>query len=185
MSTLNTLTACPIDKGSSFLPRGLHFGEFLKPSPFLTAGVLVVLIGVLLNLTGAIPSPSAEDRISVFGTVAQVCGTLGGFLLAALAIIASISNTALLKAMRESGHYDALLKHMFTGTLLFLTATVVCVLVVLGVTLPIWVQAGLFASMGSGLVVLIIVGWQFWLTLVNVNRTSQALPKTPEISSIE
>lgn len=157
----------------------------LKPSPFLTAGVLAVVVGFLLDLTNTIPSPSVQDRISVYGTVAQVCGTLGGFLLAALAIVASISNTALLKAMRESGHYDSLLKHMFTGTLLFLTATVVCILVVLGVTLPPWVQAVLFGIMASGLVVLIIAGWQFWLTLVNVNRAPQAVPKTPEISSIE
>lgn len=157
----------------------------LKPSPFLTAGVLAVVAGVLLSVTGTVPSPSVEDRISVYGTVAQVCGTLGGFLLAALAIVASISNTALLKAMRDSGHYDSLLKHMFTGTLLFLTATVVCILVVLGVTLPAWVQAGLFGTMASGLVVLIISGWQFWLTLVNVNRPATAVPKTPEIGSIE
>lgn len=157
----------------------------MKPSPFFTAGVLAVVVGFLLDLTGTIPSPSVQDRISVYGTVAQVCGTLGGFLLAALAIVASISNTALLKAMRESGHYDSLLKHMFTGTLLFLTATVVCILVVLGVTLPTWVQAVLFGIMASGLVVLIIAGWQFWLTLVNVSRTSQAVPRTPEISSIE
>jgi phosphatidylglycerophosphate synthase len=157
----------------------------LKSSPFVTAGALAVVVGFLLDLTSTIPSPSAQDRISVYGTVAQVCGTLGGFLLAALAIVASISNTALLKAMRESGHYDSLLKHMFTGTLLFLTATVVCILVVLGVTLPTWVQAVLFGVMASGLVVLIIAGWQFWLTLVNVNRPSQAVPQTPEISSIE
>jgi phosphatidylglycerophosphate synthase len=157
----------------------------LKPSPFLTAGVLAVVVGFLLDLTGTIPSPSVQDRISVFGTVAQVCGTLGGFLLAALAIVASISNTALLKAMRESGHYDSLLKHMFTGTLLFLTATVVCILVVLGVTLPAWVQAVLFGILVSGLVVLIITGWQFWLTLVNVSGSSQVVPKTPDVSSIE
>lgn len=160
-------------------------GVSLKPSPFLTAGVLAVAVGVWLNLTGTVPAPSVQDRIAVYGTVAQVCGTLGGFLLAALAIVASISNTALLKAMRESGHYDALLKHMFTGTLLFLSATVVCILVVLGVNLPTWVHAGLFGTMASGLVVLSIAGWQFWLTLVNVNRTSQPVPRTPEISRIE
>lgn len=157
----------------------------MKPSPFLTAGVLAVVLGLLIHVTGTVPSPSVQDRISVYGTVAQVCGTLGGFLLAALAIVASISNTALLKAMRESGHYDSLLKHMFTGTLLFLTATVICILVVLGVALPAWMQAGLFGIIASGLVVLIISGWQFWLTLVNVNRPPQAVPKTPEIDSIK
>lgn len=157
----------------------------MKPSPFLTAAVLAVVVGCLLNLTGTVPSIDAGDRISAYGTVAQVCGTLGGFLLAALAIVASISNTSLLKAMRESGHYDALLKHMFTGTLLFLTATVICILVVLGVTLPAWAQAGLFGIMVSGLVVLIITGWQFWLTLVNVNRPSQAIPRTPDTKSID
>lgn len=157
----------------------------LKPSPFLTAGVLAVVVGILLYLTSTIPLPSPQDRVSVYGTVAQVCGTLGGFLLAALAIVASISNAALLKAMHGSGHFDSLLKHMFTGTLMFLTATVACILIVLGVNLPIWMQAGLFGIMASGLVVLIIAGWQFWLTLVNVNRSSEAVPKTPEISDIE
>jgi hypothetical protein len=90
-----------------------------------------------------------------------------------------------MKAMRASGHYDSLLKHMFAETLLFPSATVVCILVVLSVNLSIWVQAGLFGTMASGLVVLIIAGWQFWLALVNVNLTSQAVPKTPVISSIE
>ncbi len=93
-----------------------------------------------------------------------------GFLLAALAVVASITNSDLLKRMRTTGHYDELLQNLFLGAFLFLTCTVLSLLVLLGVQLPQILMATLFGLHVAALFVLLIVGWQFWLTLRNIDR---------------
>lgn len=57
-------------------------------------------------------SPVLQDQAAVLafaGTVASIAATMLGFMLAALAVLASISNTTLVERMRKTGHYDDLL----------------------------------------------------------------------------
>ncbi|WP_374658741.1 hypothetical protein [Inhella sp.] len=91
-----------------------------------------------------------------------------GFLLAALAVVASITDSDLLKRMRETGHYNELLQNLFVGALFFLVCTVVSVLALLGVQFTLWFMALFYGLHAAALVVLLIVGWQFWLTLRNL-----------------
>lgn len=91
-----------------------------------------------------------------------------GFMLAALAVIASISNTALVERMRKTGHYDDLLTTIFFGCCFFL-AVALC-----GFTLLFGVPAGrdflavvLGLHVGS-LISLIDIGRKFRLVLTNL-----------------
>ena len=104
-----------------------------------------------------------------------------GFMLAALAVVASITDTDLLKRMRGTGHYDALLQNLFAGAFLFLICAVLSLLILLDVSLPAWVMSCLFGLHIAALIVLLIVGWQFWLTLSNVHPSSAALREMPKI----
>ena len=139
------------------------------------------MASVVVHYFGLIPNTLASDRATVFGTLAQVAGTMLGFMLAALAVVASITETDLLKRMRTTGHYDALLQNMFAGAVLFLGCTILSLLTALGVPFPLWVMSTLFGLYVAALIVLAVVGWQFWLTLRNVNPIVQASLGMPKI----
>ena len=51
----------------------------------------------------------------------------------------------------------------------------------LGVSLPPFAMAALFGLHIAALVELLIIGWQFWLTLRNLNPTPEISSEMPEI----
>jgi hypothetical protein len=150
--------------------------------PLFTTGLAVAAGATfVLQHYGLTPCPAPSDRGTVFGTLAQVAGTMLGFMLAALAIVASISETDLVKRMRSTGHYDSLLQNLFFGALLFLACAVLSLLTLLGVELGEWLAAALFGLHIAALWELLIVGWQFWLTLRNLAPRDDAPREMPPI----
>lgn len=87
--------------------------------------------------------PNWETLPNVLGIVAQIAATMMGFLIAALAILASIAGTRLLRNLQRTGHYAILLSRLFisaacfflllvvSGAALFLTTGFPCVMEVL------------------------------------------------------
>jgi uncharacterized membrane protein YozB (DUF420 family) len=61
----------------------------------------------------------AERVINLFAVVAQIAATMMGFLLAALAILASIAGMRLLRNMQRTGHYTVLLTRLFISATFF------------------------------------------------------------------
>lgn len=150
----------------------------MQRPPLFTMGIVVAATAtILLHHYGLTPSPAASDRGTVFGTLAQVAGTMLGFMLAALAIVASISETDLVKRMRATGHYTSLLQNLFFGALLFLGCAVLSLLALLGVDLGEWPAATLFGLHFAALWELLVVGWQFWLTLKNLAPRPDEAPR--------
>lgn len=62
---------------------------------------------------------SSEELRTIAGTAAQISATMMGFLLAALAILASIANMRLLRNMQRTGHYQVLLGRMLVSAAMF------------------------------------------------------------------
>lgn len=63
-----------------------------------------------------------QDRateVSFGGSIASIAATMLGFLLAALAVLASINDTHLVNMMKKTGHYDDLLFSVFLGASIF------------------------------------------------------------------
>jgi hypothetical protein len=83
--------------------------------------------------------------------------------------------------MRSTGHYDSLLQNLFFGALLFLACAVLSLLTLLGVELGEWLAAALFGLHIAALWELLIVGWQFWLTLRNLAPRDDAPREMPPI----
>jgi hypothetical protein len=65
-----------------------------------------------------------SDIRSAAGIVAQIGATMLGLVLAALAVLASIANSRLVKNMRKTGHYQVLLRRMFVALIAFGTSTI-------------------------------------------------------------
>lgn len=112
--------------------------------------------------------PDAAAVSSFGGTVASISTTMLGFLLAALAVLASISHTHLLTVMREHGHYKDLLQTMLVGFLFFMVCAVCGFTLLFGYPLSNWLGCVLVGVHVAAFVSLLDVGRKMWLVLMNL-----------------
>lgn len=102
------------------------------------------------------------------GTIASISTTMLGFLLAALAVLASISHTHLLGVMREQGHYRDLLNTMLVGFIFFLLCAIEGFSVLFCVSLTPWLGSALVGTHVAAFVSLLDIGRKLWLVLRNL-----------------
>ena len=133
--------------------------------------ILAGLIGFFLSehFNFSIINVSAADQLSVLGTTVQVSVSMMGFMLAALAILASISDKPLVKNMGNMGHYRDLLLSLFTACSVYMFSFLISgSVLILGDYGFHWKQV-LFGSLCSNIVATIQIGWKFWKVLSNLN----------------
>lgn len=147
------------------VPRKRGFSPAWMP---IGACALTMLITLVKDF---VPDVSATAVSSIGGTLASIGSTMLGFLLAALAIIASINHTHLVKMMRTTGHYNDLLKTIFTGCVVF-----IFIIFAGGVWLfsskspPGWSVALVIGLHAGAFISLIDIGRKFWLVLRNLQN---------------
>lgn len=109
-----------------------------------------------------------EQQISILGTVVQVSVSMMGFMLAALAILASITDKPLVKNMAKMGHYQDLLLSLFVACLVYMFSFLVSgsVLVVGDIGIE-WRQV-LIGALISNVTATLQIGWKFWKVLSNL-----------------
>ncbi len=74
----------------------------VKLPPFLMSIAIAVAASAGLHYFGLVPKPMDSDRATVYGALAQVAGTMLGFMLAALAVLALTDPSGLM--LGERGH---------------------------------------------------------------------------------
>lgn len=99
----------------------------------LTVGGAVGLFTWHFDVGCELTSSDLRQSVSV---VAQIASTMLGFVLAALAILATITNSRLLRNMQKTGHYSHLLKRMFGVTTAFGALVVVALPCLFLATMP-------------------------------------------------
>ncbi len=115
-------------------------------------------------------SESAASASSIAGTYTQVGASMLGFMLAAMAILATISDTHLVKLMKVQGHYSDLLKTLFIGCVIYLTMTIMGVILLFSPSLWYLMKYILVATSISSLLSLSDLGHKFWLVLSNLHK---------------
>lgn len=139
--------------------------------PALLPLALSVASGFLIGYFGLHPSFAGVAESSQFGgSIASIAVTMLGFMLAALAVLASINHTQLVAMMRKTGHYADLLATLFVGCFFFLACSVFGYALLFGAA----ATSGLL-SLGAALhvgalVTILDVGRKFWLVLANLSR---------------
>lgn len=153
-------------------PRSLHQTQKTKavsPAaiPVLAfAAAAAALAWLDLSLTTTDPAL----LVSIGGTIASVGATMLGFLLASLAVLASINHTHLVNMMRKTGHFDDLLKTVFWGCMGFLLCTIVGFALLFGVSPPHWMRLCIIALHVAALASLIDVGRKFFLVFTSLRN---------------
>jgi hypothetical protein len=154
--------------------RSTGFHNHRRPAvlPALKSPVLldaiVVASGFWMARKFGWPSVDAKDIQTVVATIAQIGSTMLGFMLAALAVLASINHTHLLKMMKRSGHYRDLLLTLFAGCVAFLACTIVCICILFGVEPSVDLMAGLVGLCVGALFSVLDSGRKFWMVLKNL-----------------
>lgn len=85
---------------------------------------MIGVFGFLLMQKVNVPCLENDALRQAASTTAQVAATMMGFLLAALAILASIANMRLLRNMQRTGHYQVLLARMLITSVYFFCALI-------------------------------------------------------------
>lgn len=67
--------------------------------------------------------PGLASVTTAMGVLAQIAATMLGFMMAVLAILASIANTRLVRNMQRSGHFHRMLVRIFVDNLGFACLT--------------------------------------------------------------
>ncbi len=114
------------------------------------------------------PEVSIADAKAYLGLLAQISATMLGFLLAALAILASITSTRLVRNMQKTGHYGVLLRQFFINAIAYMISMLVSLVAY-------WIHANvllplLFATFSFlfACCLLADVGWRFWLVMTHL-----------------
>ncbi|MBK1711289.1 hypothetical protein CKO43_00670 [Rubrivivax gelatinosus] len=120
---------------------------------------------------GVRPVPAdTESTRAIAGAATSVGATLLGFMLAALAVLASVNNTHLVQMMRRSGHYRDLLETLFAGCAVMLACTVLGFGLLLGITPSKLVISLLVAVHVGALASVLDAGRKFWLLLAHLSQ---------------
>lgn len=126
---------------------------------FAVSSALALRFGFSLN------APDAASLLAVGSTVASVGATMLGFMLASLAVLASINHTHLVIMMRKTGHYADLLATILYACIVFFLCTIVGFVLVFGYVPEAWFRAVAVALHVAAAASLIDVGRKFWLVL--------------------
>ena len=116
------------------------------------------------------PRMAVQDLRTLLGLLAQVSATMLGFLLAAMAILASISGARLIRNMQKTGHFVVLLNCFFVNTIAFGASMVVAIAATM---LNVRIADGAILSAGIfvfSCLLLCDVGWRFWLVLTEIGQ---------------
>lgn len=108
--------------------------------------------------------PKAEF-VSVVATFCQVSATMMGFMLAALAILASITDKPLLERMNQQGHYSDLLTHLFIASFIYFTVFIATGWLLISSPSTSFIRSLILVLMVTGCLATIQVGYKFWVVL--------------------
>lgn len=112
--------------------------------------------------------PDQGALLGFAGSVASIAATMLGFMLAALAVLASINNTTLVERMKKTGHYDNLLRTVFFGCMLFLLIALSGFALLFGAPRVGWHLSALLGLHVAALLSLLDIGRKFHLVLTNL-----------------
>lgn len=140
---------------------------FLHAAFTIIVGILSGFASHLCHLT--IIKGTADQNISVLGTTAQISVSMMGFMLAALAILASITDKPLIKNMAHMGLFKDLLMSLFTACTLYTFSFLITESVLIIGDYGMYWREILIGSLSASLVATIQIGWKFWKVLSNLN----------------
>lgn len=137
--------------------------------PYITCAIALVAGWFAARYFDVIaPGLDVKDWPALGGTIASIGATMLGFTLAALAILASISNTHLVKMMLRTGHYIDLMHTLFLGAGMMLCCAAFGFFIMFGYVPNETAFHSLVAVHFAALITVFDIGRKYWLVLTNI-----------------
>ncbi|KQZ46361.1 hypothetical protein [Massilia sp. Root1485] len=108
------------------------------------------------------------DMRTAAGVVAQLSGTMLGFVLAALAVLTTVLDTVLVRNMQRTGHFKILLRRMLCSIAAFGLSTVGGAIIIFLPKPHEWQACVLIGLTALAIAVLLDVCTKFWFVLRNL-----------------
>lgn len=107
------------------------FLKLTRPVPASLVSLALTGLWSYLGKPGLLVSPEAtlSNSAVAVGILAQIAATMLGFMMAVLAILASINNTRLVRNLKRTGHFHRLLAVIFYGNVGLSLVTIISLLV--------------------------------------------------------
>lgn len=136
---------------------------------FLRALVAALALPVAWLAYGGLAWRAPGDLLAISSTFAGVAGTLLGFVIAALAILAALLDRVLVANLRKTQHFGVLLRELYLAATLFLVVLVVALASLF--LPPEWLRLGVAVSAAAqvyGIGLLVSAGRKFYLVVAHV-----------------
>lgn len=114
----------------------------------------------------------ADDLRSASSTVAQIAATMLGFMIAALSILATITNTVLVQNMQKTGHFLFLLRRMYFAAISYGLTMLVALMGVIANEIPVWAILTVIFLVSLSTALLVDFGYRFWMVLTHLRPGS-------------
>ncbi|MBF0402073.1 MAG: hypothetical protein HQL90_15080 [Magnetococcales bacterium] len=107
---------------------------------------------------------------TVAGILASVSGTVLGFIIAAMAILASVEKTLLIKNLRRVGYYTQLIWEFFNAAVFFFSALILSIVCLFLIPPSLaWALSGVFWAIVTASGFLLVAGYHFYLVVSNLD----------------
>jgi hypothetical protein len=116
------------------------------------------------------------DMRTAAGVVAQLSGTMLGFVLAALAVLTTVLDTVLVRNMQRTGHFRVLLRRMLCSIGAFGLATIGGAVIIFVPKPQEWHACVLIGFTTLAIAVLLDVCSKFWFVLRNLTPARTTAP---------
>lgn len=107
--------------------------------------------------------------------VAQIAATMLGFMIAALSILATITNTVLVQNMQKTGHFRVLLSRMYVAAVSFAITMLFGLVGVITNNIQQWAVLVMVFLVAWSTLLLIDFGYRFWMVLTHLAPKQRAL----------
>lgn len=106
------------------------FLNLTRPIPSLVLAIASAMLWRYFDMPGlATAEPGVIATVSAMSVLSQIAATMLGFMMAVLAILASITNAKLIRNMQRTGHFHNMLMRIFTCSLGFAGLTVAALVI--------------------------------------------------------
>lgn len=133
--------------------------------------LLGIISGYFLGNFHSIPTEHiAGEIVTTISTAAQISATMMGFMLTALAILASISNSNFTSNMAIQGHYSDLVNHLSLAALTYFLLFICSMLILFTGDFQSVIKNIMFGLAFGSIIATIQVIYKLWFVLKNIKN---------------
>lgn len=135
-----------------------------------TLGIQILIAFISSTLAHSFCNIDATSSKDIFGLIASLSATLLGFVFTALSILIAVPDRGLITALKESGHYNLLVREMFKASAILFISSVISIIFLVAPKQHYEIMLSLLTFVYVfALSMFVRVGHKFYLLITHIN----------------